>query len=124
MAEAKKRDPSRQPREGDKSKGAGKIGDRVLRYLVESRGNGDPDCTVDEVYRISGSASEDATSACLVRLKRMGLVQAGAARGQWQISAAGLKHVKAMGLHAVIGTARAQIAELSQDGGAADEING
>jgi len=66
------------------------MADRVLRYLAESHDNGDPDCTVDEVFRISGSATQDATSACLVLLKRRGLVQAGSARCKWQISKSGL----------------------------------
>jgi hypothetical protein len=77
---------------------AGPIAERILRYMAQSHDNGEPDCTVDDVYRITGSASQDATSACLVKLKRDGLVQAGTKRGQWQISMQGLAHVKQLGL--------------------------
>jgi len=67
---------------------------RVLRYLAESHSSGDPDCTVDEVFRISGSATTLAVRACLVKLKREGLVQAGSARGKWRISTQGLEFLK------------------------------
>ena len=75
-------------------KAGGTIATRILRYLTESHSNGDPDCSVDEVFRVSGAASADSTSACLVELKRKGLVQAGSQRGKWQISKQGLEYLK------------------------------
>jgi hypothetical protein len=66
----------------------------VLRYMAESHQNGEPDCTVDEVYRISGAGSAGSAGACLVVLKRKGFAQAGSERGKWQISDKGLESVK------------------------------
>ncbi len=75
--------------------GGRRVATRILRYLAESQSSGgDPDCTVDEVFRVCGSATKDATTACLVGLKRKGLVEAGSARGKWQISTKGLESLK------------------------------
>jgi hypothetical protein len=62
--------------------------------MAESQENGEPDCTVDEVYRISGSGSLGSAGACLVMLKRKGFAQAGSGRGKWRISDKGLEVVK------------------------------
>ncbi len=72
----------------------GTIAARILRYLAESHENGDPDCTVDEVHRISGAGTKGSAGACLVQLKVKGLAQIGSGRGKWQISEQGLALVK------------------------------
>jgi hypothetical protein len=78
-------------KEKEKGGASGTAAARILRYLAESHDNGDPDCTIDEVYRISGSGTRGSAAQCLVKLKRQGLAELGGGKGQWRISQQGLE---------------------------------
>jgi hypothetical protein len=66
---------------GSKPAAGNTVAGRILRYLAESHESGEPDCTVDEVFRLSGAGTRDSAQACLRQLKSKRLAKLGAQRG-------------------------------------------